>query len=226
MNTLDTQIGGTHYTDLPHQPLDLIAGLNLDFFQGNVVKYLTRYKFKGAPVADLKKAADYCRKAHAYLDYKAVTDDYRTRATYAVEMHCEANGASEKVREAMLKAILYQWREAANLIDELVAGSTIEAIEEERRCNSVGVGDFYTAADGDLVLGARYSDEGQYRITAERGQYAVIRTVRGRTILKGRYATIDEAREGVIAHREADVEAMITHLTAELERSRTSHPIK
>jgi len=226
MNTLDTQIGGTHYTDLPHQPLDLIAGLNLDFFQGNVVKYLTRYKFKGAPVADLKKAADYCRKAHAYLDYEAVTDDYRTRATYAVEMHCEANGASEKVREAMLKAILYQWREAANLIDELVAGSTIEAIEEERRCNSVGVGDFYTAADGDLVLGARYSDEGQYRITAERGQYAVIRTVRGRTILKGRYATIDEAREGVIAHREADVEAMITHLTAELERSRTSHPIK
>lgn len=226
MNTLDTQIGGTHYTDLPHQPLDLIAGLNLDFFQGNVVKYLTRYKFKGAPVADLKKAADYCRKAHAYLDYKAVTDDYRTRATYAVEMHCEANGASEKVREAMLKAILYQWREAANLIDELVADSTLEAIEEERRCNSVGIGDFYTAADGDLVLGATYSDEGQYRITEECGQYAVIRTARGHTILKGRYTTIDEAKEGVIAHREADIEERIAYLTAELERSRKKHPIK
>lgn len=226
MNTLDTQIGGTHYTDLPHQPLDLIAGLDLDFFQGNVVKYLTRYKFKGAPVEDLKKAADYCHKAQAYFHYRHLTDDYRTRAPYGVEAHCEANGLPDKVAEAMLKAILYQWSEAEKLIDELVAGSTIEAIEEERRCNSVGVGDFYTAADGDLVLGARYSDEGQYRITAERGQYAVIRTVRGRTILKGRYATIDEAREGVIAHREADIEAMITHLTAELERSRTSHPIK
>lgn len=226
MNTLDTQVGGTHYTDLPHQPLDLIAGLNLDFFQGNVVKYLTRYKFKGAPVADLKKAADYCRKAHAYLDYKAVTDDYRTRATYAVEMHCEANGASEKVREAMLKAILYQWREAAKLIHELLDCELLNIAAEEERYNSVGEGDFYTAADGDLVLGARYSDEGQYRITDERGQYAVIRTVRGHTILKGRYATIDEAREGVIAHREADIEARITHLTAELERSRASHPIK
>ena len=85
MNVLDTQVGGTHYTDLPHQPLDLIAGLDLDFFQGNVVKYLTRYKFKGAPVEDLKKAADYCRKAHAYLYYRQLTDDYRTRATYGVE---------------------------------------------------------------------------------------------------------------------------------------------
>lgn len=225
MNTLDTQIGGTHYTDLPHQPLDLIAGLDLDFFQGNVVKYLTRYKFKGG-INDLKKAADYCRKAHAYLYYRQLTDDYRTRATYGVEAHCEANGLPDKVAEAMLKAILYQWREAAKLIDELVAGSIIESIEEERRCNSVGEGDFYTAADGDLVLGATYSYEGQYRITEESGQYAVIRTVREHTILKGRYATIDEAREGVIAHREADIEERIAHLTAELERSRTSHPIK
>lgn len=226
MNTLDTQIGGTHYTDLPHQPLDLIAGLDLDFIQGNVVKYLTRYKFKGAPVEDLKKAADYCRKAHACLYYRQLTDDYRTRATYGVEAHCEANGLPDKVAEAMLKAILYQWREAAKLIDELVANSIIEAIEEERRCNSVGEGDFYTAADGDLVLGATYSYEGQYRITDERGQYAVIHTVRGHTILKRRYATIDEAKEGVIAHREADIEERIAHLTAELERSRKKHPIK
>lgn len=226
MNTLDTQIGGTHYTDLPHQPLDLIAGLDLDFFQGNVVKYLTRYKFKGAPVADLKKAADYCRKAHAYLYYRQLTDDYRARATYGVEAHCEANSLPEQVGEAMLKAILCQWREAAKLIDDLVADSTLEAIEEERRCNSVGVGDFYTAADGDLALGAPWGIGGQYRINDEGGQYAVLHVEDGHKTLKGRYPTIDEAREGVIAHREADIEARITHLTAELERSRASHPIK
>ena len=226
MNTFDTQIGGTHYTDLKSQPLDLIATLDLDFFQGNVVKYLTRYPYKGDHVSDLQKAADYCRKAHAKLDYKVVLGTQKTRATYAVEQHCEANGLPEQVGEAMLKAILCQWREAAKMIDDLIAESVLESIEEERRWNSVGEGDFYTAADGDLVLGATYSDEGQYRITEEYGQYAVIRTVRGHTILKGRYATIDEAREGVIAHREADIEARIAHLTAELERSRTSHPIK
>lgn len=226
MNTLDTQIGGTHYTDLPHQPIDLIAGLDLDFFQGNVVKYLTRYPYKGDPVSDLQKAADYCRKAHAYLYYRQLTDDYRTRATYGVEQHCEANGLPDKVAEAMLKAILYQWRKAAKLIHELRDCELLNIADEEKRCNSVGEGDFYTAADGDLVLGATYSDEGQYRITAEYGQYVVIRTVRGHTILKGRYATIDEAKEGVIAHREADLEERIAHLTAELEHSRTSHPIK
>lgn len=226
MNTLDTQIGGTHYTDLPHQPLDLIAGLDLDFFQGNVVKYLTRYKFKGAPVADLKKAADYCRKAQAYYHYRQLTDDYRTRAPYGVKAHCEANRLPDKVAEAMLKAILYQWREAAKLIDDLVANRTLESIEEERRCNSVGVGDFYTAADGDLALGAPWCIGGQYRIHDEGGQYAVLHVEDGSKTLKGRYPTIDEAKEGVIYHREARLETLVSFLTSELERSRTSHPIK
>ena len=226
MNAFDTQVGGTHYTDLKSQPLDLIATLDLDFFQGNVVKYLTRYPYKGDPVSDLQKAADYCRKAHAKLDYKLVLGTQKKRATYAVEQHCEANSLSEQVGEAMLKAILCQWREAAKLIHELLDCELLNIVDEEKRYNSVGEGAFYTAADGDLVLGATYSDEGKYRITEERGQYAVIRTVRGHTILKGRYPTIDEAKEGVIAHREADLEARIAHLTDELERSRTSHPIK
>lgn len=226
MNAFDTQVGGTHYTDLKSQPLDLIATLDLDFFQGNVVKYLTRYPYKGDPVSDLPKAADYCRKAHAKLDYKLVLGTQKTRATYAVEQHCEANSLSEQVGEAMLKAILCQWREAAKLIHELLDCELLNIIAEEKRYNSVGEGAFYTAADGDLVLGATYSDQGKYRITEERGQYAVIHTVRGHTILKGRYPTIDEAKEGVIAHREADLEARIAHLTDELERSRTNHPIK
>lgn len=225
MNVLDTQVGGTHYTDMKTQPLDLIVGLGLSFLQGNAIKYLSRYPRKGG-VADLLKARDYCRKAHALLDSKPTTECYQTRATRAVDAHCEANGLPDKVAEAMLKAILYQWREAAKLIDELVADSTLEAIEEERRCNSVGEGDFYTAANGDLVLGVTYSDDGQYRITEDRGQYVVILSARCQIIIKGRYATIDEAREGVIAHREADIEARITHLTAELERSRAKHPIK
>lgn len=226
MNTLDTQIGGTHYTDLKSQPLDLIATLDLDFFQGNVVKYLTRYPYKGDPVSDLQKAADYCRKAHAKLDYKLVLGTQKTRATYAVEQHCEANSLPVQVGEAMLKAILCQWREASKLIHELLDCELLNIAAEEERYNSVGEGDFYTAANGDLVLGATYSDDGQYRITEDRGQYVVILSARRQIIIKGRYATIDEAKEGVIAHREADIEERIAHLTAELDRSRASHPIK
>lgn len=225
MNTLDTQVGGTHYTDLKSQPIDLIAALELDFLQGNVVKYLTRYRYKGGTL-DLYKARDYCHKAHALIDYKQVTDDYRTRATYAVEMHCEANGATEKVREAMLMALLYRWREASKIICGLIDESTLANTDEEKRCNSVGPDEFYTSANGDLVIGVPWSTEGQYRITEDCGRYVVLHSVGSGRMLKGLYSTIDEAREGVIAHRESMLEDEIARLTAKLERSRKKHPIK
>lgn len=225
MNALDTQVGGTHYTDLPHQPLDLIAGLDLDFLQGNVVKYLTRYRYKGGTV-DLSKAIDYCHKAHALLDYKPITDDYRTRATYGIEAHCEANGLPDKVAEAMLKATLYQWREAAKLIDDLIGESILEGIEEERRCCSVGVGDFYMSANGDLAIGAPWSLCGQYRIHDEGGQYAVLHIGERQHKFKGRYTTIDEAKQGAISSQEADIEGLIRSLTNELNLLRTKYPIK
>ncbi|MBS5872175.1 MAG: DUF3310 domain-containing protein, partial [Porphyromonas sp.] len=73
MNVLDTQVGGTHYTDMNTQPLDLIVGLGLSFLQGNAIKYLSRYPRKGG-VSDLLKARDYCRKARALLDSNPTTE--------------------------------------------------------------------------------------------------------------------------------------------------------
>lgn len=40
------------------QPIDLIEANNLDFAEGNVIKYVTRYKKKNG-LEDLKKAQDY-----------------------------------------------------------------------------------------------------------------------------------------------------------------------
>lgn len=54
----DTQVGGSHYKDLAIQPLEFIVKNNLDFLQGNVVKYVVRYKVKGG-LEDLKKAKHY-----------------------------------------------------------------------------------------------------------------------------------------------------------------------
>ena len=42
-SALDTQIGGTHYKG-KIQPIELIASHNLDFFDGNIVKYAVRQK--------------------------------------------------------------------------------------------------------------------------------------------------------------------------------------
>lgn len=52
---LGTQVGGDHYTKHKIQPITYIWANGLGFSEGNVVKYVTRWKDKGG-VKDLKKA--------------------------------------------------------------------------------------------------------------------------------------------------------------------------
>lgn len=54
------QVAGDHYIQ-PIQPWDYIAANGLDFFEGNIVKYVTRWKKKGG-VEDLQKARHYLDK--------------------------------------------------------------------------------------------------------------------------------------------------------------------
>lgn len=52
------QIGGTHYKDMGIDPWKIIDANGLDFYEGNALKYLLRYKNKNG-VEDLKKAIHY-----------------------------------------------------------------------------------------------------------------------------------------------------------------------
>ncbi len=52
------QVGGDHYSKYPIQPTEYIIKNNLNFCEGNVIKYVTRWKDKGG-VEDLKKARHY-----------------------------------------------------------------------------------------------------------------------------------------------------------------------
>lgn len=54
----DTQVGGNHYKSKKIQPIDYIAENNLGYLEGNVIKYITRYKDKNG-LEDLKKAKWY-----------------------------------------------------------------------------------------------------------------------------------------------------------------------
>ncbi len=58
MSALDVQEGGNHYKDLKIQPVEYIHANGLDFFQGNVVKYVTRHKAKNGE-QDIRKAIHY-----------------------------------------------------------------------------------------------------------------------------------------------------------------------
>ena len=54
----DEQVGGDHYKGRAIQPIDYILANELDFCEGNVVKYVTRWRFKNG-IEDLKKARQY-----------------------------------------------------------------------------------------------------------------------------------------------------------------------
>lgn len=48
-----------HYTRFKIQPIEFIKANDLGFLEGNVIKYICRYPYKGTPLKDLYKAKDY-----------------------------------------------------------------------------------------------------------------------------------------------------------------------
>lgn len=55
---LDMQVGGDHYKKLKIQPVEYIVANNIGYLEGNVIKYITRWRDKGG-VRDLEKAKHY-----------------------------------------------------------------------------------------------------------------------------------------------------------------------
>ena len=51
-----------HYTQGKIEVLDFILDQEFGYLAGNVVKYLSRYRHKGKPVEDLRKAEFYLKR--------------------------------------------------------------------------------------------------------------------------------------------------------------------
>jgi hypothetical protein len=56
-----SQVGGDHYKGAAIEHWDFVAQRNLDYFQGNITKYVSRWR-KKAGVDDLRKASHYLDK--------------------------------------------------------------------------------------------------------------------------------------------------------------------
>ena len=61
MSANQHQVGGSHYAQKAIQPWDYIVTNQLGYLEGNVVKYVSRWKQKGG-VDDLRKAMHYLEK--------------------------------------------------------------------------------------------------------------------------------------------------------------------
>ena len=57
-SALGTQVAGSHYKQLAIQPVEYIHANNIGYFEGNVIKYVTRWREKGG-LSDLEKAKHY-----------------------------------------------------------------------------------------------------------------------------------------------------------------------
>jgi hypothetical protein len=58
LNALNKQVAGDHYKKLNIQPVEYIYANGIGYFEGNVIKYVTRWRDKNG-LADLEKAKHY-----------------------------------------------------------------------------------------------------------------------------------------------------------------------
>lgn len=61
MTANEKQVGGSHYKGKGIQPWDYIAANNIPYFEGNIIKYVSRWRDKGG-IDDLRKAGHYLEK--------------------------------------------------------------------------------------------------------------------------------------------------------------------
>lgn len=109
---LDKQVDGNHYRNKAIQPVEFIFANNIPFIEGNIIKYITRYKEKGGQ-KDLLKCIHYID-----LLVELMGHDFYNVIT--VEDYCKANNIS--AREAEVIEAICGWDDINELkrIRELI----------------------------------------------------------------------------------------------------------
>ena len=58
MKATDVQVGGDHYKNMAIQPVEYMHANGIGYFEGNVIKYVSRWRAKNG-IPDLLKAKHY-----------------------------------------------------------------------------------------------------------------------------------------------------------------------
>ncbi len=70
LKATDKQIGGKHYKNFKIQPIEFIVANNLDFIQGNIIKYCLREKPSEKPNEKWDKIIHYAELGKELLKNK------------------------------------------------------------------------------------------------------------------------------------------------------------
>ena len=93
MSALKTQVSGDHYKAMAIQPVEFIHSNGIGYFEGNVIKYVSRWRSKGG-IADLEKAKHYIDLL-IELESKSNQSDDESNADGWIEWHggeCPVDG--------------------------------------------------------------------------------------------------------------------------------------
>lgn len=114
---LAEQIGGVHYKGMKIEPVELWAALDLNAFQGSIVKYVMRYKDKNGK-QDLLKAKHYIDYIKQFTP-KTFTPDTKEAADY-LDRFIKENELSEKVKDIIVDVVYEDYDDALLKIDEII----------------------------------------------------------------------------------------------------------
>lgn len=122
------QVGGDHYKSADFQPWDLIETHGLGFIEGNIVKYLTRWRKKGG-VQDLEKVRHYVLKleelAEAGIRSPRVVGN--GIGPMVLSQYFQAHGITDFREMILISIFCSNWTERSFSHALLLVGSLIES---------------------------------------------------------------------------------------------------
>lgn len=103
-----------HYEVLKMQPIDLIIKADLSFIQGNIIKYISRYKNKNG-VNDIKKCIHYAQLANEYNNTGP-----KIRMLQFGYSYCKANGLPLLVKKIIIATMQDDYYHVVKLCLKLI----------------------------------------------------------------------------------------------------------
>lgn len=111
------QIGGDHYLKCGIMPTTYIRANNLDFFEGNIIKYATRHKEKGG-AEDIKKVIHYAEMILA--DVYGILPEAKNEEDREVVMEGKICLNGETIEEEAVYALLMKRGLTRRQIDDIL----------------------------------------------------------------------------------------------------------
>lgn len=136
-NTSNTTLNA-HYTKYRYQAKSLIMDFNLDFIEGNIIKYIARAEDKGEKEKDIRKAIDYLDSLQKIKTREPKNEnDFKVR-DFLTSLFVFADQFSQWQEKAILHAGLYiltlsnyHLEQVKNILTTELHGLRIEGVFSE-----------------------------------------------------------------------------------------------